>query len=117
MFYGKKIDSIEHRLDWLVLRQARMVTATYKLKESMQMWKDEILKEVRETKDASQALMKALADVRADLAELASRESVSPGDVAEVVKELDDNQKEMIAAVFEGTPAEPTPEEEHAATM
>jgi histone H3/H4 len=81
------------------------------------MWKDEVMKEVRETKDASQALMKALADVRAELVVLASRETVSPSDVAEVVKELDDNQKEMIAAVFEGTPAEPSPEEAHAAGM
>lgn len=83
-------------------------------------WAD-VKKEVQETKDASQAIMTVLDSVRVQLRELIERnkdgEVVPVAELQAVHDDLDKNEKDMVAKVLEGTPADPTPEEEHAKGM
>jgi cell division FtsZ-interacting protein ZapD len=79
----------------------------------MATWND-IKEDVRETQDASQALMKVLDNVRLQLAELASKEFVDPAELQAVHDDLDKNTADMVAKALEGTGV---PTDPHAASM
>jgi hypothetical protein len=83
----------------------------------MATWAD-IKKEVRETKDASQALMTVLGNVRKQLADLIAAakdgEVVPVAELQAVHDDLNKNEADMVAATLEGTG---TPTDEHAAGM
>jgi ribosome-binding ATPase YchF (GTP1/OBG family) len=84
----------------------------------MKNWAD-FKEDLRENKNATDAMRAALRKVVQDLAAItqASKdgEFVPVADIDALATELDKNTADIVAATLEGTPGEPTPEEVHAA--
>jgi hypothetical protein len=97
--------------------EAMLRVLVTKGESEMAVWAD-IKKEVQETKDASQALMTVLGNVRKQLADLIAAakdgEFVPLAELKAVHDDLDKNEMDMVAATLEGTD---TPTDPHAAGM
>lgn len=81
----------------------------------------ELKTDVAEYKDATQGLMAVFEKIRQDLAALVQSskdgEFVPVEEITALAEDLDKNTTGVIEATLEGTPAEPTNDETHAAGM
>jgi septal ring factor EnvC (AmiA/AmiB activator) len=109
-----RFDRVDNTLERIEKKLNSIVT---KGEQQVANWAD-IKKEVQETKDASQAIMTVLGNVRKQLADLIAAtkdgEFVPLAEIQAVHDDLDKNELDMVAATLEGTD---TPTDPHAAGM
>jgi hypothetical protein len=113
--YWDALRRIERKVDILIGAVGTLIESEVAL---MKGW-TEFKEDLRENKNATDAMRAALRKVVQDLAAItqASKdgEFVPVADIDALATELDKNTADIVAATLEGTPGEPTPEEVHAA--